>query len=178
VFSILGSIVIPICIGVAIAWVILLQARARRKPVYVKRKTLFTKAERMFLSVLDEAVGGELRAFGKVRIADLVCPRAGLAEKGRKKALYRVSSKHVDFVLCGKHGLEPVCVVELDDASHRAPSRRERDLFVDNVLQSAGLPVVRFPVRTTYAVDEIHSTIRRTIEQANTDVPSVDAAEA
>ena len=39
---------------------------------YERRATLFTRAERSFLGVLDQAAGSDYRIFGKVRIADVL----------------------------------------------------------------------------------------------------------
>ena len=41
-------------------------------------------------------------------------------------------------------------VIELDDSSHAAPERQERDVFVDRCLAAAGLPVLRVACKRTY----------------------------
>lgn len=48
---------------------------------FAARDELFTKAEQKFLTVLDEAVGGECRIFGQVRLADVINVRKGLDRK-------------------------------------------------------------------------------------------------
>ena len=166
-WSTVVSVFCLVCVTVAILVIIIRDARTRHGPVYEKREGLFTQGERRFLARLDEAVGDRFRIMGKVRIADLISPRPDLAERNWKRAFYQISSKHVDFVLCDKRTLSPVCAVELDDPTHREPSRRERDTFVDGVFQSAALPLVRFPVRTTYSVAEIASTILGSVSRAN-----------
>ncbi len=70
--------------------------------------------------------------FAKVRLLDLVEPT--VPEKG---ALYKIQAKHVDFVICDKN-LVARWIIELQDNSHKNANRKERDLFVDEVLKSCG----------------------------------------
>ncbi len=154
-----GVLAVSTCLGLLV--VLSLEIRARRRPVYAKREALLTPAERAFLAALEHALGDHYRIMGKVRLADLVAPDGALGERDWKRAFYQVSSKHVDFVLCDRDTLAPVCAIELDDSSHQAPDRRERDQFVDGVFQSAGLALLHFRARRTYSRAEIRCAIRR-----------------
>lgn len=71
----------------------------------------------------------------------------------------RIDRKHADFVLCAPGDLAPLLVIELDDATHRAPVQRERDEFKDEVLDAAGLPILRVPARRSYAPAELRELI-------------------
>jgi len=51
---------------------------------YQKTKGLFTAAERMFLGVLDQAVGQHARVLGKIRVADVLEPNRGLSPGERQ----------------------------------------------------------------------------------------------
>lgn len=75
----------------------------------------------------------------KVRLLDIVEPQYGI--KKRYSLLRKVMSKHVDFVICTAD-MQVYAIVELDDASHLRPDRKERDHFVDTVLSSVGYPVI------------------------------------
>ncbi len=120
---------------------------------------LFSPAERSFLGVLEQSVGAELRVLGKVRLADLIQPAAGLATGPRSAAFNRISRKHVDFVLCDPHTLAVVAVVELDDRSHQRADRRERDAFVDGALAVAGIPILHVPCQRAYSLSEVRGSI-------------------
>lgn len=76
--------------------------------------------------------------FAKVRLLDLLSPVKGNPKY--KTYFYKVQAKHVDFVLCDAK-LVARAVVELDDSSHDSKKRKERDMFVDEVLTSVGYPV-------------------------------------
>jgi hypothetical protein len=56
--------------------------------------------------------------------------------------------------------MRPLLGIELDDASHRQPGRQERDRFVESVFATAGLPLYRQSVRSTYNVAELTVTLK------------------
>lgn len=126
---------------------------------YQSRPELFSPAERSFLGVLEQAVAGQFRIMGKVRLGDLIQPAKDLSPKERTTAWNRIHQKHVDFVLCLPNTLAPFGVVELDDASHQRKDRSERDAFVDKALKSAGISMVRFSARKGYAVAEVQAQL-------------------
>lgn len=77
--------------------------------------------------------------FAKVRLLDLLEPMKGT--KKYKTYLYKVQAKHVDFVLCDAK-LVARYIIELDDNSHDTAKRKERDSFVDEVVQSVGYKII------------------------------------
>ena len=85
---------------------------------FAARNELFTKAEQKFLTVLDEAVDGECRIFGQVRLADVINVRKGLDRKSWGRAFAKIRAKHLNFVLCDPKTLAILCAIELDDSTH------------------------------------------------------------
>ncbi len=122
---------------------------------YDKQASLFTPAERSFLGVLEQAVGDKHRVFGKVRIADVIKVKTGLNNSVRQSALNRITSKHLDFVVCNSNDLAVQFAVELDDRSHRKPKAKARDAFVDDALKVAEVPLFRFPAKRMYSPQEV-----------------------
>lgn len=122
---------------------------------YVLGAGLFSPAERSFLGVLDQAVGGDFRIFGKVRVADIVNVATGTPKSLWQRAFNRISAKHFDYVLCSPDSLKPVCVIELNDQSHAKDSRKGRDEFLEKVCEAAGMPLVFFPAKHSYTLTEI-----------------------
>lgn len=100
---------------------------------YKMRQVLFSPAERSFLGVLDQAVGESYRVFGKVRVADVVSVHPTPDRKVWQRAFNKISSKHLDFVLCSKSDLTVVAAIELDDSSHQKRKRQKRDAFLVGV---------------------------------------------
>lgn len=124
---------------------------------YVLRGELFSNAERSFYEVLLQAVGTKHCVFAKVRLADLLAvPKGTLAWQAHFNLL---QSKHVDFIVCDVECLRPRVALELDDASHAVPERRQRDAFVDRALAGAGLPLIRVPARKGYAAPALREAL-------------------
>jgi very-short-patch-repair endonuclease len=67
----------------------------------------------------------------------------------------RLSQKHVDFVVYDRYTAAIIAVVELDDRSHNAKDRRDRDAFVDGVLSSLDVAIVRVRAARTYDVETL-----------------------
>lgn len=124
---------------------------------YRKKDYLLTPAERSFYEVLQKVAGDNMQVFAKVRLADLVwLPKGTQNLQGH---LNRVLSKHVDFVLCNRETLSPVLVVELDDSSHSMSHRQGRDAVVNDILHSAGLPILRISAKCSYVPNELNELI-------------------
>jgi very-short-patch-repair endonuclease len=140
---------------------------------YQKEPTLFTPAERSFLGVLEQALGNEFRIMGKVRLADVLKVKPGLDGSARQRAFNKIQSKHLDFVACDPNDLSIQFAVELDDKSHDRSDRQNRDAFLDQAMEKAGLPIIRFAVKKGYSVQEIHDTIASRLNQGEVEVAEV-----
>ena len=128
---------------------------------YKLTQSLLTASEAAFYGALLLAAGRRYVVFAKVRLADLC---QDLDRWADIRAFNKVSSKHVDFVLCDATTFQPVLAVELDDRSHLRADRRSRDAFVDGIFRTMGLGVYRQWVRHSYDP----AAIARGIEEALT----------
>ena len=129
------------------------------KPAYESRGALFTLAERSFLGVLEQALDGRYRVFGKVRLGDIVKPAKGSDKSRRTSAQNRINQKHVDFVVCASSDLAVIGVIELDDKSHDRNDRGARDQFVDTALSGAGIAIIHFPAKQGYTLIDVRSKL-------------------
>jgi very-short-patch-repair endonuclease len=162
--AVLGIVVVLVVLAVgALIWVSSNLVSSKMAPAptfpYQRQTHLVSPAERSFLGVLEQAVGDQYRIMGKVRLADVIKVRFGMNRKDRQGAVNRIQSKHVDFVVCHAKDLAVKYVVELDDQSHERATRRDRDEFVDQALQAAGVPIVHFHVKRSYAVAEVQKVL-------------------
>ena len=110
------------------------------------------QAFKMADDVLRQAVGERVTVCAKVRLADVFFvarPNENAAARNR------IAAKHVDFLLCDPATMRPLAGIELDDASHARPDRQERDAFVEQVFEAAGLPLVRFPAQRAYVLEVV-----------------------
>jgi len=108
------------------------------------------------------AIGERFVIFAKVRLADIF-----FVTRRQENFSYfnRIAQRHVDFLLCDPATLKPLLGIELDDASHQRPRRRERDAFVDEVFRAAALPLLRFPAQSGYNTGEVRAKIMAALGQ-------------
>lgn len=149
----------PGCLGFIFK---LLGLKPKHEPVeilpYVVRDDFVSPAELSFYKVLSQAISNEFIICPKVALKDIFF----VASKDRgtfTSYSNKINLKHVDFLLCSKRDLRPICGIELDDSSHKKQDRIERDIFVDKVFKVAGLEIVRFQNRKTYSLQEVHEKL-------------------
>lgn len=127
---------------------------------YKRRERLLSPAEGSFHSVLRQALPMLTEAagkdepplvFAKVRLIDILEVDRSLAGDKWKGPQNKITSKHVDFVLCDPSTTRPLLLVELDDASHQRSDRKARDEFVDRAAKAAGVPVLHVKAAAGYS---------------------------
>jgi hypothetical protein len=156
-----ATVILLIAVLVGAASGVLKRPSGGTKPLpFVRIDNLFTPAERSFYGVLLQVIANRYVVFGKIRLADIIKPTPGLTPSERTSALNRISGKHVDFALCDPSTLATVAVIELDDKSHQAERRKQRDAFVDSALSAAGVPVLHVPAQKTYSTTDIGAQIQ------------------
>ena len=126
---------------------------------YESKVNLITPAERSFLAVLDQVVGTQYRIMAQVRLADVIKVRKGVDKKTWGAAFARIQSKHLDFVACDPNDLSIKFAVELDDSSHKRPDRQKRDVFLNQAMEAAQIPLYRFAVKRSYDPQEVRQAI-------------------
>ncbi len=95
-----------------------------------------------FYPTLIEAVGDRgLVAIG-VNLGDLLVSVGG-TDADQWVAQQRVNRKHVDYVVFAADTLDPVAAVQLVDPSPDEPDWAEQEAMVAQVLEQAGLPMLR-----------------------------------
>ncbi len=135
--------------------------------IYERRDDFFTKAERSFFGVLQQTFEPHYRIFGKVRLADIIKVKSGLSQSTRQSMLNKITNKHIDFIVCDSKTLAVICAIELDDSSHQKEDRKHRDDFVDHAFQLAEIPIIHFPVRQAYTLDDIREALKSVLETPN-----------
>ncbi|MFC1730770.1 DUF2726 domain-containing protein [candidate division KSB1 bacterium] len=107
---------------------------------YIKKQYLLTQSEHKFFDVLEKASENKYYIFPQIVLSNIV----QLKGKGSLKGGYRskINKKTVDFVLFDKQDISPILVIELDDYTHKRPSRKRRDNFVNDVLEHCSIPIL------------------------------------
>jgi very-short-patch-repair endonuclease len=124
-------------------------------PGYTSRAQLLTPAELSFFGVLETALSSQYRICPRIRLADLLTPARTSTRSAFQTAFNQISAKHVDFTICQKSDSAILGVIELDDKSHQEVSRQSRDRFVEQALQSAGIPLLRIKAARGYELNRL-----------------------
>ena len=86
----------------------------------------------------------KLVLLSKVRIADFVEPIQQSYTREFYQWFNKINCKHIDFLICDPVTIKPIVAIELDDYTHKYNSRKDRDIFIDNVYSSINLPIIHF----------------------------------
>lgn len=133
---------------------------AHKKLSYVARPALLTQGEMAFYRALRRALFGHLGVSFKTRLADILhCPSSlWNTTHGRQ-----IAQKHVDFVLFDPETTAILAVIELDDRSHALQERRRRDLFLNQALHGASIPLLRVCAAAWYDLNELRGKVEKTL---------------
>lgn len=123
---------------------------------YSLNDSLMTSAEIRYYKHLDGLIGDNMRIFSKVRLLDIFTPKDNNAFASMRK----ISSKHVDFLVCEDGTFKPLFAIELDDSSHRSMQAQERDIFVNSVFKAAGLTLHRVECKGSYSELETKTMLK------------------
>ena len=119
---------------------------------YSRKKRLITKSELRFFHTLLKVVNGFYYVVPQVCLPALL--EYKIKGQNWKGAFSRIARKSVDYAICCRKKLVPVCAIELDDPSHNRPDRQERDRLVERIFAKVKLPLLRIP--TSKQDDEAH----------------------
>ena len=126
---------------------------------YIPKDRLLSNAELSFYQVLNSTLRDNVTLFAKVRIADIVGIKKGLDAKSKMSHLGKIAQKHVDFVITDAQTSKIIAAIELDDSTHNSERGQKRDRFVNNVFVSANIPLVRFPAKRGYQLQDLMSQL-------------------
>ncbi len=132
------------------------QKNEEKKYPFKKKRYLMTQTEYKFYEVLHEIIKDKFFIMPQVALSRIIEVQAGLAKHGSDSwyaNFSRINKKTVDFVVFDKIYLSPMLVIELDDYTHNYFSRKKRDEFLDNALNSAGLNILH--VKPQYNYDKL-----------------------
>jgi hypothetical protein len=134
---------VPVIIVICIISVLLKSnPKSSKNYKYSRKSGLLTKNELAFYRELCKAASSlKLIVMPKVRVADIIEPKKG--SKNYQGAFNRISSKHLDFVLCDSVTTKPLLAIELDDKSHDTANAKSRDEVKNSALKSAAFPLLR-----------------------------------
>jgi hypothetical protein len=158
-FSVLPVLLLIVLLVVFVLILIMtmtIKSNSSNRLHYKKQNALFTKTEINFLKTLEKIVTNpSVAIFGKVRMADIITPQKTTNSKGWWQLFAKITSKHVDYVLCDRGDYSVICVIELNDKSHNTTKAKQRDSFVRKAYQSAGIELLEIKASRYYDVNKV-----------------------
>lgn len=104
----------------------------------------------------------------------VICPQVPLSaiffitDKQNYTAAYnKISRKRIDYLVCDGLTVKPLFGIELDDKSHERNDRIERDIFVENVFEASGMPLIRVPLKNAYSTSDLESIFAGVLRSIN-----------
>jgi hypothetical protein len=150
----------PGCFGYIIGFLRGIFGRSSESPTILPYRlcdNFLSPTELSYYRVLNSILGPRATICTKVGLSDIIF----VSKTDQYMRFFnRISQRHVDFLLCEPSAMKPVLAIELDDASHNRPSRKERDLFLDKAFGAAGLPILRVSPQKQYTREEVISQLR------------------
>lgn len=121
---------------------------------YTNREWFFSIAEIRFYEVLKQLFKEKFLIFPHVRMEDLV-----KANDFRGRA--QIRGRHADFVICSTgEKIKIIMIIELDDRTHAYPKNHARDILIDNIYQSTGLPIAHVKCQKKYDLEELRRQLK------------------
>lgn len=112
-----------------------------QNPTYAKKASVMTAREATFFATLQSICNGYFYIIPQAHLSLFLSEK--IVGQDWKQAFMHINSKSVDFLVCKRSDHSPVVAIELDDSTHDSNTRQRRDQWVNNALQSAGIPLFR-----------------------------------
>ncbi len=139
-FTFLSSRSAAVVFALALLAVALLFRRSRKAWLsHIRKKPLLTGNEAEFFRRLKRALPA-YEVFPQVSFAAILTDDNKLSSKARWHVRAKFDRKIADFVICDRHTLNIVALVELDDRTHTASADRQRDALT----KAGGYQTMRF----------------------------------
>nr|WP_116310319.1 DUF2726 domain-containing protein [Cupriavidus taiwanensis] len=103
------------------------------------RRSPFLRQDEIYLFERLTAALRDTHVFPQVAMSAFV------EHKGRSQAARNLfAQKYVDYLVCERQTMRPLYVIELDGGSHSSARAQKRDKQKNDVLASAGIPIMRY----------------------------------
>src|SRR5476651_2690832 len=142
-------------------------SETKEAPVYSygRKDFIMTKAENDFFGILKELLQDRYQIFPQVHLTSLLDEKK--VRQNWNAARSHINRKSVDFVVCDKTYTRPLLAIELDDYSHDAEERRNRDVEVERIFENANMQLLRFRDYKTMSREAIATQIEGVLQSPN-----------
>jgi hypothetical protein len=134
-----------------------------RKPTplgyqYRPKNAVMSPTEQKMFDMLLEILDPKYYVFAQMHF-DTILDYKSLNGEKWFGAFRHINEKSVDFVICNKETMAPIVAIELDDPSHDREDRVRRDIIVNEIFETAQLPLRRFNLKEAADRNYVHSKV-------------------
>lgn len=130
----------------------------QNKNQYTARSSYTTECENKFYKILKDNFGNEYEIHPQIPLSSII-EKQKTFDKQYQNELYRV----IDFGIFSKDSLKPLLLIEINDKTHKAKERRERDDKVKQICKIANIELITFwteyPNTEEYIINRIKSVL-------------------
>lgn len=130
-----------------------------KKLPFQKKEYLLNIPERDFFENLQNKLPTEYTIYPQISLNSII--QVSIKWKEFWNYHNKINRKILDFVIFEKKYLHPIIAIEYDWKTHNREDRKERDLFVDQALEAAWIPIIH--VKHQSKID--YPTIMNEIEE-------------
>ena len=116
------------------------------------------------MPVLEKVVGEQYEIISKVPLSKVLQPAENLPKRAQNKAVRIVQGRQFDFIVVDKASRSIICAVELDEHKFDKKTFKKQDLYLEDLCQQIGLPLLRVPSQRGYNLSELIERFERIIE--------------
>jgi hypothetical protein len=129
---------------------------------YIRQGAVMSANEAAFFRALRSAVGDPNVVLAQLPLSRLIVPAKG-DRAAETRARNQIDRKIIDFVIANAESMNVVPAIEVNDSSHHASRRRDRDRFVSDALGQAGVRFLQIPAAGSYDVAQVRAVIARAL---------------
>lgn len=165
----IGLVVVLVLAGIGVYLALFGKGETEKDlSVFERRRYIFdSKAEADLFHLLMEVYGDRYHVFPQMAYSHIVQAKKSLPYRERFRYWNMINRKSADFVICDKLEVVPRVIIELDGPTHELEERRERDGFVDELMQCTGLPICHLKLHEATNRD----SVREEVDRALTPIP-------
>ncbi len=116
----------------------LLEKRSQKQLPYKKKDSILTPHEQQYFRQLEQQYGTNHYIFCQVALDRIINTTD---QKNFYTYWNKINKKTIDFVLVDRQTLQTVKLIELNDRTHNYKTRVDRDNFLKQVCETAGIDV-------------------------------------
>lgn len=139
------------------------QTKTNEKYLYEAKPSLITQSEQVYFEAIKKSLPQGYHVFPQINLASII-------SKSNNATYRNELFRNLDFVITDAT-YAPKIAVEINDQTHLNKNRQERDTKVKNILEEAGIPLIKlwtsYGVNQEYVKNKIDESLNKPITRVH-----------